>query len=281
MTRKKTGAAGKENIIKEKPDGRFKDKVIIVTGGTQGLGEGIAKYLAGLGAGGIVICGRNQENGSRVEKELKDIGTESYYVNADLVVEEDCRNVVRACDRHFNRVNGLVNAAGITLRGNLEKTTVALWDQIFAINARAPFILMQEAARIMRREKRGGSIVNIVSNCSRAGLPSIMAYSASKGALATLTKNVAQDVQPDHIRVNGINMGWTLTDAEETIQRALGRPENWLELVEPQLPFKRLIRPIDVAKIVAYLLSDDSEMMTGSVIDFDQYVIGIPGYIPE
>ena len=264
--------------MKEK---KLKNKIIIVTGGTQGLGKGIALYLSQMGAEGLVICGRNEEKGRKVAEELERNGTPALFIKVDLLVPDQCRKVVKACDHKFGRVNGLVNAAGITLRGNLEKTTVALWDQIFAINARAPFILMQEAARIMRREKKGGSIVNIVSNCSRAGLPSIMAYSASKGALATLTKNVAQDVQPDHIRVNGINMGWTLTDAEETIQRALGRPENWLELVEPQLPFKRLIRPIDVAKIVAYLLSDDSEMMTGSVVDFDQYVIGTPGYIPE
>ena len=266
--------------MRKKSDDKFKDKVIIVTGGTQGLGKGISQHLAGLGAEGIVICGRNEENGRKVVKELGEIGTESYYIKADLILEKDCRNVVKVCDKHFGKLNGLVNAAGITLRSNIEDTTVALWDKIFAVNTRAPFIFMQEAVRIMKREKKGGSIVNIVSNCSHAGLPSIMAYSASKGALATLTKNVAQNVQSEHIRVNGINMGWTLTDAERITQRAEGKPENWLEIVEPQLPFKRLIRPFDVAKIVTYLLSDDSEMMTGSVIDFDQYVIGVPGYIP-
>jgi len=253
---------------------KLNHKIIIVTGGTQGLGEGIAQHLAELGAAGLVICGRNQEQGQAVANSLAELGCQSLYVPADLAREEDCRQVVRACDERFGRLDGLVNAAGVTTRGTLEDTTVELWDYIFAVNARAPFILIQEARRIMQREKRGGSIVNILSMSSYGGQPFIMAYCASKGALATLTKNVAHSLRFERIRVNGLNIGWTSTTAEDAVQKAMGNPDNWLELAEAEMPFKRILHPLDIAKLTAYLLSDDAELMTGAIIDFDQHVMG-------
>jgi NAD(P)-dependent dehydrogenase (short-subunit alcohol dehydrogenase family) len=249
-------------------------KVVIVTGGTQGLGEGIALHLAEMGAKGLVICGRNSERGKRVAAALDTIGTASVYVQADLQHEEDCRRVVRSCDTHFGCLNGLVNAAGITTRGTLEATTVGLWDQIFAVNVRAPFILAQESVRLMRRQKRGGGIVNIISTASHCGPPYLAAYSSSKGALATFTRNAAHSLRHDRIRVNGLNIGWTNTPAEDAVQKATGKPDNWLELAEANSPFGRLLLPRDVAGLTAYLLSDDSEMVTGALIDFDQNVLG-------
>lgn len=250
------------------------EKIIVVTGGTQGLGEGIARHLADKGAAGLVICGRNQERGQAVAADLEKSGVRTVYVPTDLEKEADCRNVIKVCDETFGRIDGLVNAAGVTTRGTIEDTSVELWDQIFAVNTRAPFILMQEAVRVMKREGHGGSIVNILSMSAHGGQPFITAYCASKGALATLTKNVAHALRFDHIRVNGLNIGWTYTTNEHAVQVAMGKPENWLELAEPKLPFKRLLRPHDVAGITAYLLSDAAEMMTGSLIDFDQHVIG-------
>ncbi len=163
----------------------------IVTGGTQGLGKGIALYLAQHGAKGLIICGRNMRNGKASAQEIREAGCACEYVRADLSVEADCRQVVRRCDETFGQIHGLVNAAGNTARGTLEDTTVALWDEIFAINVRAPFILMQETAGIMKRDQQGGSMVNIISDTCYGGKPYITPYSASKGALATLTKNVA------------------------------------------------------------------------------------------
>lgn len=250
------------------------DKVVIVTGGTQGLGEGIARHLAELDAAGLVICGRNQANGQRVAAALTELGSPSLYVPADLAQEADCRQVVRACDERFGRVDGLVNAAGLTTRGTLDDTSVELWDRMFAVNTRAPFLLMQEAVRLMKRAGRGGSIVNILSMSSYGGQPFITAYCASKGALATLTKNTANGLRFDRVRVNAINMGWTATDAEHEVQKAMGQPDNWLELADARMPFGRLLRPRDIAALTAYLLSDDAEMMTGAIIDLDQNVMG-------
>ena len=249
-------------------------KVFIVTGGTQGLGKEIALHLAKKEAEGIVICGRNAKNGEAAAQEIRDLGCRCEYVQADLLKEKECRQVVRVCDEKFGKVHGLVNAAGITDRGTLEDTTVELWDRVFNINVRAPFILTQDVVKMMKRNNSGGSIVNIISDTSHGGAPYIMAYSAAKGALATLTKNNAHALRFDHIRVNGVNMGWTLTPHEEMVQKGMGKGDNWLEEAEAQMPFGRLLRPYDIAYIVTFLLSDQAEMVTGSVIDYNQNVIG-------
>lgn len=249
-------------------------KIFIVTGGTQGLGRAIALHLAREGAAGILVCGRNRENGEQAAGEITKAGSVCEFVHADLQYEEDCRRVVSECDRRFAAVHGLVNAAGLTDRGTLESTTVELWDLLMNVNARAPFILTQEVARIMKRLHSPGSIVNIISDNCHGGQPYLTPYAASKGALATLTKNLAHSLRFDRIRVNGVCIGWMYTPHEHQVQIESGQPANWLELVETKKPFGRLLRPQDVAYLTAYLLSDRSEMMTGSLIDFDQKVIG-------
>ena len=182
---------------------RMDGKVVLVTGGTQGIGEGVALLCAEQGAAGVLITGRNVDNGARVCAALEDGGCDAAFIRADLTVERECREVVAECDRRFGRVDGLVNAAAQTTRGTLDDTSVELWDYLHALNVRAPFILTQEAARVMRREGRGGSIVNIITMSSHGGQPFIVAYSVSKGALAVLTKNTAHSLRFDRIRVNG------------------------------------------------------------------------------
>jgi NAD(P)-dependent dehydrogenase (short-subunit alcohol dehydrogenase family) len=209
-----------------------------------------------------------------VAAEIAQAGGSCEYVQADLFHEKDCRHVVRRAIQRFDRVHGLVNAAGLTNRGSIENTNVELWDLLFNVNARAPFILMQEAVLYMKAHHVRGSIVNIISDCAHGGYPYLTAYSASKAALATLTKNVAHALRFNRIRVNGICIGWMNTPHEHQVQLESGQPDNWLELVEKDRPFKRLLRPQDVAYLTAYLLSDRSEMMTGALIDFDQKVMG-------
>jgi NAD(P)-dependent dehydrogenase (short-subunit alcohol dehydrogenase family) len=254
--------------------GRLEDRVVIVTGGTQGVGESVAIHAAQEGARGIVICGRSEENGVRVVGRLSELGSESLFVQADLSQEADCRNIVKQCDARFGRVDGLVNAAADTNRGTLEDTTVEFWDYQFAVNARAPFIIMQEATRIMKRENIAGSIVNILSVAKYCGLEILLSYSATKGALSTLTKNTANSLREYRIRVNGINLGWTDTPNEHVVQAAQGSDPDWLEQGEKSSPFGRLLKPHDVARLCMFLLSDDSGILTGSNIDYSQRVMG-------
>src|SRR5579871_459342 len=166
-------------------------KVAIVTGGTQGLGEAIARLFAARGAGGLVICGRNAANGEKVAKSLSDAGCPTVFVKADLAKVADCRAIVAAADKRFGRVDALVNAAGLTDRGTIFDTTEERFNEIFDVNVRAPFFLIQETVKVMRREKIAGSIVNIQSMSAHGGQAFIAAYCSSKGALATLTRNVA------------------------------------------------------------------------------------------
>ena len=256
---------------------RLDDKVVVVTGSTQGLGAAIARRAARLGAGGIVITGRNATRGESMRAELEDAGAATVFVAADLADPGDCAEIIRACDERFGRLDGLVNAAGLSTRGTLDDTSVELWDLLFAVNVRAPFLLMQRGARLMRRTGDGGSFVNIITMASHGGEPVLTAYASSKGALATLTRNAGYALQPDRIRANGLNIGWTATEGEDAVQAATGRPADWLELADAAAPLGRLLRPDDIAPMVTYLLSDAAHMVTGSVIDFDQTVHGPDG----
>lgn len=255
--------------------GRFKGKVALVTGSTQGLGEAIAIRLAAEGATGLVITGRNQERGEQTAQRLQQFGAKSLFVRADLGNPKDCGQLLQRVDEHFGRLDVLVNAAGLTDRGSIQDTTVELWDQIFAVNVRAPFLLIQGAVEIMRRVGEGGTIVNIGSVSSYGSVPDLLPYAASKAALIAATKNVAYAVAWDRIRVNCINPGWMDTPAEDTIQRQYhGQGSDWLSQAESRQPFGKLIKPEELAGLVAFVTSNDSGVMTGSVIDYDQSITG-------
>jgi NAD(P)-dependent dehydrogenase (short-subunit alcohol dehydrogenase family) len=251
-------------------------KVAIVTGSTQGLGEAIARRLIDEGlVGGLVICGRNAENGRQLAQEFLGRGCQTEYVQADLAVVEDCRRVAETARRAFGRVDMLVNSAATSERGTILDATPELFDRIMALNVRAPFFLIQAALKIMIERKIAGSILNIISMSSHGGQPFLSPYSTSKGALVTLTKNVARSVLHHRIRVNGLNIGWMDSPGEDTVQKRFhAAADDWLQKAEKQQPFGRLIKPAEVAEVAAFLLSDRSGLMTGSIIDFDQNVIG-------
>ncbi|SDB30416.1 SDR family oxidoreductase [Bauldia litoralis] len=254
---------------------QFAGKVAVVTGGTQGLGETVARLLAARGAAGIVICGRNAKLGKAVAASLGKTAAKVVFIKADLNKVEDCRKVIAGADKAFGRVDVVVNVAATTDRGTILDTSPELFDRMFALNVRAPFFLIQDAAKIMRREGIEGSIVNIQSMSAHGGQPFITAYSASKAALSALTKNAAFSLMPDCIRVNGLNIGWMDTPGEHSIQmRYHTDDKDWLAKAEQSQPFGRLLKPEEVARAVAYLASDESGMMTGSIIDFDQQVLG-------
>src|SRR5438270_11705451 len=142
--------------------GSLNGRIALVTGGTQGLGEAIARLFAERGAAGLVICGRSAERGERVAKEIPaDSGCPTVFVKADLANVSDCRAVVAEAELRFGRVDVLVNAAALSDRGTIFDTTEERFNEIFNVNVRAPFFLIQETVKIMRREKIAGAIVNI------------------------------------------------------------------------------------------------------------------------
>lgn len=255
--------------------GNLNGKIAVVTGGSQGLGEAIARLFAERGAAGIVICGRNTANGERVAKDISSTGCPTHFVTADLAKVADCRKVIAAADSHFGRVDVLVNAAALTDRGNIFDTTEERYNEIFDVNVRAPFFLIQGAVTIMKRDKIQGAVINIQSMSAHGGQPFITAYCASKGALATLTRNVAHSLLKHRIRVNGLNIGWMSTPGEDRIMKTYhGAQDGWLDEAVKAKPFGRLVDPKEVARACAYLASSESGLLTGSNIDFDQNVIG-------
>jgi NAD(P)-dependent dehydrogenase (short-subunit alcohol dehydrogenase family) len=254
---------------------RLDRKIAVVTGGTQGIGEAIARLFAARGAAGITICGRNVERGKAVAADLDRAGCRTEFVRADLGDLDLARAVIAAADRTFGRIDILVNAAGITDRGTISDTTPDLFERMMAVNLRAPFFLIQDAAAVMRREQIEGTIVNILSMSAHGGQPFLSPYSISKGALATLTKNAAFSLMPWRIRVNGLNLGWMDTPGEDRIMRLYhGAQDGWRERAAAEQPFGRLIEPAEAARAVAFLASVESGMMTGAIIDYDQSVLG-------
>lgn len=257
---------------------RFDGKVAIVTGGAQGLGEATARLLVARGAAAIVLVDRNRERGESVAASLREGGARAHFVHADLADTGQVATVAPAADKAFGRVDILANIAGITDRGSIWDTDAAGFDRMFAINVRAPFFLMQDVLKLMRRDAVEGTIVNILSINAYVGAPDLAAYSASKGALLTLTRNTAHAVNAHRIRCNGIALGWADTPGEHvTLRKFHGAGDDWLELAERSQPFGRLIKPDDVARAVAFLAGPESAPMTGTIMDFEQTVVGAGG----
>ena len=254
---------------------RIDGKFALVTGGSQGLGAAIARLFVRAGAAGVAIVGRDQAKGSALaEKITADSGVPVHMIAADLAEMADVMRVVATAEARFGHIDILVNAAGLTDRGNLLNTSPELFDRIFAVNIRAPFFLMQEAVKSMTRAGVEGRILNIGSASERAGQPFLAAYSASKGALATLTRNSGFALMRNRVRVNQLDIGWMLSDHEEKIQLLESGDPDWQAKAEAALPFGRLLDPEEVAKAVLWMVSDDSGMMTGAVVHFDQSVWG-------
>jgi NAD(P)-dependent dehydrogenase (short-subunit alcohol dehydrogenase family) len=247
-------------------------KSAVITGAAQGIGEAAARRLAAEGYTRLLLIDLQADKLKAVADDLRASGVEVTPLVLDLT---DIANLIPQLDaalHHFGPVHALINAAGTTARGGLHDTTPQTFDFIFALNVRAAFFMMQA---VVPRMAPGGVIVNITSMLAYGGPPFLLAYSASKAALVALTKGTANTVKRDGIHVFGINLGWTLTPAEQQVQTAThGLPPDWAETIGARQPFGRLLMPEDPAALIAFLVSPDARMMTGAIIDLDQYVAG-------
>jgi NAD(P)-dependent dehydrogenase (short-subunit alcohol dehydrogenase family) len=252
-------------------------KTLVVTGGTQGLGETIAGLAAQSSAAGIAIVGRDAARGEAVRQRLSKPTCPVIFIRADLAEADAPAAVMAQAISRLGRVDCLVNAAAVTDRASLETGTLDEWDRQFAVNARAPFFLMQAAVADMKSRQAPGAIVNILSVNAHCGAPELAIYSATKGALSTLTRNIANAHLSDRIRVNGINMGWVATPAEQVMQaEKLGKGDDWAKAAAAGMPLGRLLTMEEVAQLALFLLSDASGLMTGGLIDLEQSVLGAP-----
>lgn len=251
------------------------DRVVLVSGGTTGVGAATAVAAADAGAAAVVITGRRPESAEGTLARIRAAGTEARYLRADVAEVDQAIRTVEDVVTEFGRIDCLVNAAAVVDRGTLLETTPEFFDWHVAVNLRAPFFTMQAAVRDMLRRQAPGSIVNILSTSMHVGQTILAAYVASKGGLAHVTKNAAHAHRFDRIRINGINIGWTITEGEDAIQRrAHGATDGWYEKAAAGMPMGKLGQPDEIADFVVFLLSDRSGVVTGSIIDWDQNVIG-------
>jgi NAD(P)-dependent dehydrogenase (short-subunit alcohol dehydrogenase family) len=251
-------------------DAIHRDTAALVVGGTQGLGLAIAERLKAEGCTRLVITGRDRAKG-----EAAAAGVGATFLPVDL---EHTDAVIRAVDQAadaMGRVTALVVAGALTDRGSILDTSPALWDRMMAANARSPFFAIQRVAQRAIEAGHEASIVNILSMVVHCGQSFLAPYSASKAALANVTKNSAQALRRHRIRVNGINCGWMDTPGEDAIQRKYhGAGDDWLKRAEAAQPFGTLVKPPHVAHLAAWMLGPASGVMTGSIVDFDQNVAG-------
>jgi NAD(P)-dependent dehydrogenase (short-subunit alcohol dehydrogenase family) len=249
-------------------------RVVLVNGGSQGLGAAIARAAAREGAA-VAVTGRRAEPGEALAAELAATGSKAAFIRADLAEAAQAKDAVRRVVDAHGRIDCLVNSAGLTARGSLLDTSPELFDAHVAVNLKGPFFAMQAAVADMTARKAPGAIVNIISTSAHGGQPYLAPYVAAKAGLIGLTRNAAHAHRFDRIRINGLNIGWTDTEGEDATQRAFhGAGDDWREAAGRALPMGRLGQPDEIADFVVFLLSDRSGVVTGSVIDWDQNVIG-------
>jgi NAD(P)-dependent dehydrogenase (short-subunit alcohol dehydrogenase family) len=253
---------------------RLQDKVILVTGSTTGIGEGMARVFIREGAR-IAIHGMALKDAGRVAGEIKQAGGDAIGLAGLLEDPAVPPRLIAETVAVYGRLDGLVNNAAAISRGNLDTTGVEAFDRTLAINLRAPFLLIQAALPYFRKQG-GGRVLNIGSINAYCGENNQFAYSISKGGLTTLTRNLADAYGAEGLRVNQLNVGWTLTSHEYELKQKEGLPEDWPTRVPKVFaPSGRLLLPEDIAWAAVYFLSDEAALVNGAVLDLEQYpVIG-------
>jgi NAD(P)-dependent dehydrogenase (short-subunit alcohol dehydrogenase family) len=245
---------------------RLREKVIIVTGGTTGIGGAIAARCVAEGAK-VLVHGINRADG---EKVVAALGASAVLHLDDLIDPASPARIAQAALASFGQIDAVVNNASIVPRSTLETTSAALFDRTMAINVRAALLLIQAAIPHLRQTK--GCVLNIGSINALSGEATLLDYSISKGALQTLSRNLANAHTLDQVRVNHFNVGWVLSPREYLHQRDQGLPADWPEHVPPVFaPSGRLITPEEIAAAAVYWLGDESRPITGSVVELEQF----------
>lgn len=237
-------------------------RVALVTGSTSGIGIAIARTLAAAGFS-VLVTGRSEERGAQVES---DIGGSTHFVRCDLLEVGAPEWLVEQTVSHFGRLDVLVNNAAIDHTNNLLDVTADEIATTFTHNTFAPMRLLIAAARVMKSQGDGGSIINITSRLASIGVPTMGIYSASKGAMLAFTRASAIDLAPSNIRVNAVAPGMTRTPLYDEWIESLDNTEQQAAAVASAIPLGRIAEPQDVAAVVAFLASPEASYLTGTSI---------------
>jgi NAD(P)-dependent dehydrogenase (short-subunit alcohol dehydrogenase family) len=246
-------------------------KVAVITGSTQGLGAAIAKRYVSEGAK-VVLTGLSARDGAALAKTL---GRNAAFHQTDLVRVDDCRALIEVAQKRFGGVDILVNNAVDATRTTVDDLTPEACDRIFALNVRAPLILAQAAIALLR--KRQGVIINIGSINAFMGEPRLLVYAASKAALQTASRSLANYLKFDRVRVYCLNCGWMDTEGERAMMTQLGHPPDFLDRQGKGWPLGRILKPTEVAEMALFLASSKAAAFSGQVIELEQFPTGALG----
>lgn len=243
-------------------------QAIIITGGAKGIGAAIAAACIEHGAQ-VLLCDLDAQ---ALQSRCEQLGPQAHGLTIDLTDNQAAEKVLQAAIEQMGSVTGLVNNAGIFPRTALEDVNSEHFDAIFTINTKLPLLLSQQVSLHMMKQKQSGSIVNIGSINAYCGQTDLLIYSMSKGALMTMTRNLADTLAPHHIRVNQLNVGWTATETELALKAKEGLPDNWHHSVpKTYAPQGHVMKPEQIAPHVAFWLSPHSAPVTGAVYEVEQY----------
>ncbi|MFQ6085200.1 MAG: SDR family NAD(P)-dependent oxidoreductase [Candidatus Bathyarchaeia archaeon] len=240
---------------------KLEGKVAIVTGSTSGIGRGIALELARRGAS-VVVTGRSQEKIDQVLDEVTSLDVDVLGVKADVSIFKDVEQLVKRTKKRFKRIDILVNNAGILEFSPLTEMQEEEWDAIMAVNLKGVFNCSRLVAPVMI-EQKSGKIVSMASIAGLIGCERIAHYSASKGGIISFTRSLALELARHGINVNAVAPGVIRTPM------TLAWGEEALKEFEKEVPLGRIGQPSDVAKVVAFLASDDANYITGQTIVVD------------
>lgn len=230
----------------------FKDQVVIITGGANGIGKGLAAAYAEKGAN-VVVADITEEAGQNVVEELHKQNAKGIFVQTDVRKEEDVIRLMKVAYGTYGRIDIVVNNAGVSRWKSPYELTIEEWDDVINTNLRSVFLCSREAARYMKENEEGGSIVNIASTRAAMSEPNSEAYAATKGGILALTHALAVSLSENRITVNAVSPGWIETDDYEELR----------DIDHEQHPSKRVGKPEDIARACLYLSSKDNDFVTG------------------
>ena len=248
---------------------RFTDAVVLITGGTSGIGAATARRFLAEGAS-LVTCGFEADGAAALTAAAPG---RVHWHNVDLRDPVACEALVQHTLDAFGRIDVIVNNAAAVTRSRIEDTDAAFFDQMMALNVRAPLLITRAAMAALRRNPSGAVVINIGSLNAYVGAPELLAYATSKGALMTMTRNLAAAHRHEHIRFHCLNVGWTHTDGEDRLQRARTGDPEWYRAAGSTRPTGVLLQPDDIAHAVLFYASPAAAAFSGAAIDLEQIPI--------
>ena len=240
----------------------FKGQIVLITGAARGIGKSIAKRFALAGAH-VIIADINEVEGDKSAEQITNEGYTAEFLKIDLAKIASVEAGIQHCFDQYGHLDVLVNNAGIFPRAKFEETTSEFWDTMFAVNTRSAFLCSQAAVPLMRA-RGGGSIINMGSTLPWSLGDNLFAYGCSKGAMYTMTRQLAGILRKDKIRANWVTIGWVLTEKEFEVQEGEGREEGWEVGQADQLPMGEFNTEGDMAEACVYLASDAAARVTGT-----------------